>query len=92
MIVRIATEAQYRLPDEDSDRLNDLDNEAVAAVDAGDEERFNEVFASMLELIRSDGTLLGDDELEESDVILPPPDLSFTEAHLEFSGDGLIPD
>ena len=35
---------------------------------------------------------IGEDELEESDVILPPPDLSFSEAHLEFSGDGLIPD
>ena len=92
MIVRIATEAQYRLPDESADRLNDLDNEAVAAVDAGDEERFNEVFASMLELVRSEGTLLGDDELEESDVILPPPDLTFEEAGDQFTGDGLIPD
>jgi hypothetical protein len=92
VIVRIATEAQYRLPDSDADRLNDLDNEVVAAVDAGDEERFHEVFASMLELVRSDGTPLGDDELEESDVILPPPDLSFEEAGHQFTGDGLIPD
>ena len=92
MIVRISTEGQYRLPDEDADRLNDLDNEVVAAVDAGDEERFQEVFASMLELVRSDGTPLGDDELEESDVILPPPDLTFDEAGVQFTGDGLIPD
>ena len=92
MIVRIATEGQYRLPDGDADRLNDLDNEAVAAVEAGDEERFAEVFASMLELVRSDGSPLADDELEESDVILPPPDTTFAEAGEQFTGDGLIPD
>jgi hypothetical protein len=92
VIVRIATEDQYRLPDEDAARLNELDNEAVAAVDADDEDRFHEVFESMLELVRRDGRRLGDDEIEESDVIIPPPDLSFVEAQAEFTGDGLIPD
>ncbi len=92
MIVRIATEDQYRLPDEDAARLNELDNEAVAAVVADDEDRFHEIFESMLELVRRHGHRLGDDEIEESDVIIPPPDLSFVEAQAEFTGDGLIPD
>ena len=92
MIARIATEGQYRLPDEAAARLNDLDNAAVAAVEAGDEDRFHEVFEQMLLLVRSDGHKLDDDELEESDVILPPPDLSFAEAGHGFTGEGLIPD
>ena len=92
MIVRIATESQYRLPDEDAERLNALDNDAVAAVEAGDEDRFHEVFEQMLELVRRAGEPLGEDELEESHVILPPPDLSFVEAAAEFTGEGLIPD
>ena len=92
MIVRISTEDQYRLPDDDAARLNELDNEAVAAVEAGDEDRFHEVFEEMIALVRRDGHRLEDNELEESDVILPPPDLSFTEAAHEFTGDGLIPD
>jgi hypothetical protein len=92
VIVRISTEDQYRLPDGDAERLNELDNEAVAAVEAGDEDRFHEVFEAMLQLVRNDGHKLDEDELEESDVILPPPDLSFTEAGHEFTGDGLIPD
>ena len=92
MIVRIATEDQYRLPDGDAERLNALDNEAVAAVDADDEDKFHEIFESMLDLVRTHGHKLGEDELEESDVIMPPPDLSFTEAHHEFNGEGLIPD
>jgi hypothetical protein len=92
VIVRIATDSQYRLPDEDAARLNDLDNEAVKAVDAGDEDRFHELFEEMLQLVRRDGEPVPEDELVESDVIIPPPDLTFTEAQQEFVGDGLIPD
>jgi hypothetical protein len=92
VIVRIATEDQYRLPDEDAARLNELDNQAVAAVEAGDEARFHGLFEEMLALVRRDGHKLEDDDLEESDVIIPPPDLSFDEALHEFSGEGLIPD
>jgi hypothetical protein len=92
VIVRIATESQYRLPEDDAEALNELDNDAVAAVEAGDEDRFHEVFEQMLDLVRRAGTPLGDDELEESDVILPPPDISFVEAAAEFTGEGLIPD
>jgi hypothetical protein len=92
VIVRIATEGQYRLPDDAAERLNELDNDAVAAVEAGDEDRFHATFESMLELVRREGQPVGDEDLEESDVILPPPDLSFVEAGQNFSGEGLIPD
>jgi hypothetical protein len=46
----------------------------------------------MLELVEAGGERLPDDELVESDVILPPRDISFEEAKTEFSGEGLIPD
>ena len=92
MIVRISGEGQFKLPDGDADRLNGLDNEAVAAVEAGDEAKFHELFGQMLELVASDGEAVADDELVESDVILPPRDVSFEEAAGEFTGDGLIPD
>ena len=92
MIVRISTENQYVFPDDQADRLNDLDNAVVAAVAADDEDRFHEAFEELLSLVRAEGTPLGTEELEESDVILPPPDTSFVEASSEFTGDGLIPD
>jgi len=92
VIVRIAGEDQYRLPDGDAERLNELDNQAVAAVEAGDEAKFQELWAQMLALVESDGEALADDELEESDVILPPRDVTFAEAQGEFTGEGLIPD
>ena len=92
MIVRIANEGQYRLPDEDAAKLNELDNEAVAAVEAGDEARFHELFNQMIALVESGGDPVPDDELVESQVIVPPRDLSFEEAKGEFTGEGLIPD
>lgn len=92
MIVRIAGEGQYRLPDADAQRLNELDNQAVAAAKGGDEERFLGLFGDMLRLVERDGEELGSDELLESDVILPPRDTTFEEARHDFSGEGLIPD
>ena len=92
MIVRISGEGQYRLPDSDAERLNELDNRAVAAVERDDETGFGELWAQMLALVEADGEEIGDDELLPSDVILPPRDSSFAEAAGEFTGEGLIPD
>jgi hypothetical protein len=92
VIVRISGEGQFKLPDGDADRLNELDNEAVSAVEAGDEDKFHQLFDQMLELVANDGEAVNDNELVESDVILPPRDVSFEEAAGEFTGDGLIPD
>ena len=92
MIVRISGEGQFTLPDEDAERLNELDNQVVSAVEQGDEGRFRELFEQMLALVARDGEPVPDDELVESDVIVPPRDMGFDEAQAEFSGDGLIPD
>lgn len=85
-------EGQYRLPEEIHERVNELDNAVVAAVEKDDEDGFHAAFEEMLDVIRSEGEHLGDDELETSDVIVPPPDTSMAEAAADFSGDGLIPD
>jgi hypothetical protein len=45
----------------------------------------------MLELVGRDGERIADDELVESDVILPPRDVTFEEAREEFTGEGLLP-
>ena len=92
MIVRISGEAQYRLDDSHHERLNDLDDAVVAAVDAGDAEAYAERFEALLDYVRAEGSELAADDLEGSDFILPPSDLSFEEAGTEFNGDGLIPD
>ena len=92
MIVRIANEGQYRLDDAHHARLDELDDAVVSAVDAGDEAGFERTFGELLEFVRSEGEAVADDDLDASDYILPPADLSFAEAGQEFSGEGLIPD
>jgi hypothetical protein len=92
MIVRVFTEGQYRVPDENRERLNELDNEVVTVCTNGDEQHFREAYDRLLEFVRSAGEPLADDELEGSDLMLPPPDITFEEAQSEFTGEGLIPD
>ncbi len=92
MIVRIMGEGQYRLPEAVHGRVNELDNAVVAAVDKDDEDAFHGAFEELLDVIRTEGEHLGDDELEASDVIVPPADTSMAEASSDFSGDGLILD
>jgi hypothetical protein len=90
VIVRVAGEGQYQLPDGVADELNRLDNQAVEAVEAGDEEAFSTIWHGMLDVVQH-GQRIDDDELRESDVILPPRGISFAEAKGEFSDEGLVP-
>ena len=92
MIVRISGENQYRLSDADAEQLNQLEKAVVQVVEGGQKDGFDTAFRTLLEYVRTHGTPLGSDELEASNVILPPPDLSFEEAGREFSGEGLIPE
>jgi hypothetical protein len=91
MIVRIATEGQYELVESDAEVLGELDNHAVAACEAGEEEEFSGAFKELIEFVRKNGRPVPEDRLEPSDVIVPPPDVTFDEAKAEFTGEGLIP-
>jgi hypothetical protein len=91
VIVRIATEGQYEMTEDDVKGLNELDNKAVSACEAGDEQHFHDAFAQLLDFVRSNGHAVPEDLLAPSDLILPPPDVSLEEAQAEFSGEGLIP-
>jgi len=95
MIVRIFSEGQYRIDDDAHEQVHaqvhELDNECVTAVEAGDAERFHACYEQLLDLIRSKGEKLADDELTGSDVMLPPADISLDEARETFSGEGLLP-
>ncbi|HEU0250312.1 MAG TPA: hypothetical protein VFR48_06270 [Solirubrobacteraceae bacterium] len=92
MIVRISGEDQFRIDESLHPRLNELDATLVQAVEAGDEEAFKPAFTALLDFVRANGTVVGDDEIETSDLILPPDDITFAEASQEFTGEGLIPD
>ena len=91
MIVRIATEGQYELLGGDEETLPELDNQAVSACAARDEQQFHNAFARLLDFVRTNGQPVPEDRLAPSDVILPPPDTSLEDARGEFTGEGLIP-
>jgi hypothetical protein len=91
MIVRILTEGQYDLPGAHIDELNQIDNELVDAVEREDRERFEPLLKKMLDLVRDKGTPVPVDELVESDLVLPEPDITLEEAEELFTGEGLLP-
>jgi PspA-Associated protein len=92
VIVRIFSDGQYRIPTEVEERLHELDSKTVEAIDAGDEPAFTESYGALVELIHASGERLADDELEPSDLMLPPADITLAEAREEFTGEGLIPE
>jgi hypothetical protein len=92
MIVRLLTEGQYEVSDEVRDRLNELDNTALEALDRDDEAELDARLDQMWKLVQTEGTRLADEDLRPSDVVIPPADLTLEETRQLFSGDGLIPD
>ena len=91
MIVRISSEGQYNLPGSFIDRLNEIDNALVEAVEVEDQAAFETLLKQMLDLVRENGEPVPVDELVESDLILPEPDLTLLEAEELFVGEGLLP-
>jgi len=80
MIVRIATEGQYELRGQALDELDSADDALLDAIEAGDETAFARELTRVLEIVRTRGRRLADDELKESDLVLPPPDTTLEEA------------
>ena len=91
MIVRILTEGQFNLPGAHIDELNEIDNQIVEVVENEDREGFERLLKKMLDLVREKGTPVPVDELVESDLVLPEPDLTLEEAEKTFTGEGLLP-
>ena len=91
MIVRILTEGQYNLPGAHVDELNDIDNQLVEVVETKDQEGFDRLLQQMLALVREKGSALSVDELVESDLVLPEPDITLEEGEQLFTGEGMLP-
>lgn len=92
MIARLMGDGQYEIDEALCTRLNELDDKAVAALEANDEEQLDGFLDQMAELVRSEGTRLADDDLSASEIVIPPSDLTLEETRQLFSDDGLVPD
>ena len=91
MIVRILAEGQYDVADAALDQLNQLDAGVASAIEAGDEAAFRTALAALLDGVRTVGAPHAEDDLAESDLILPPADASMDEVREMLADDGLIP-
>jgi hypothetical protein len=91
MIVRIMGEGQFEVPDSLVDRLNELDNEVLAALERGDEKQFRIDLGALLGAVRGGGTPVPHDVLVPSDATLPFEEATVDEVRALLHDDGLIP-
>lgn len=92
MIIRILGEGQYEIPQEAMDALNALDDSLTAAIDSDDEQAFQTGLTQLLAGIREKGSVLADDYLGPSDLVLPGSDATVEEVKHLLTDEGLIPD
>ncbi len=90
MIVRILGEGQFRLDDDQVNKVNKIDNQIVDHVQKGNKVEFLQDLANLISTIKGLGEPVDPVEIIPSDIIIPPGDLSLEEARKVFCGDGLI--
>ena len=91
MIVRILGEGQYRIHDEIAARLEELDAQLDAAVEANDDTAFKAALGASVELVRSDGTPVPADSIVTAEIILPSEDADVAEV-LQLLAEGKLAD
>ena len=92
MIVRLMGEGQYRVDDGLREQLNELDDLAGAALEAGDEPELDARLDQIFALVQREGERLSDDDLSPSDAIVPPSDMTLEETRQLMTAEGFIPD
>jgi hypothetical protein len=92
MIIRIMGEGQYNVRSSLFDTLNKIDNTIVDSVQKGDEKGYRKNLEKLIGTIKSKGVVLDDEELVESDIIVPPADMTLKEAREVFTGTGIFKD
>jgi hypothetical protein len=93
VIIRILNEGQWHLDDNAVRGLNSFDDAVEQAVAAGNQDQLTKALHTLLDRIRTTGTRVPDEELEDSDLILPAADSTLEEVQqlLSESEEGLIP-
>ncbi|TAJ43266.1 PspA-associated protein PspAA [Methanofollis fontis] len=90
MIIRIIGDGQYHVDSALVDSLNVIDNKIVEFVQNGDEQEYQANLAALIDTIKQHGQVVDDRELIESDIIVPPADMTLNEAREVFSGTGIF--
>jgi hypothetical protein len=91
MIIRILGEGQWDVSEEQLDELNSLDARVESAVDSGNEAALADALAALLDKVRSTGAPVADDQIVNSELVLPFADSSLDDVRELLNDDGLIP-
>ncbi len=90
MIIRVMGEGQYRVDSGLFDTLNQIDNRIVEHVQQQDVQGFRSSLTDLIGCVQREGQRIADTELVESDIIVPPADMTLAEARDVFKGTGLF--
>jgi hypothetical protein len=91
VIVRIMTEDQYRLADEQLPEVQRLDDDLEKAVDSGDDESFRAALGQLIAFVRAHGEAVAMEEVVPSDLMIPAPDMSLAEAKSRLHPEPAVP-
>jgi hypothetical protein len=91
VIIRIMGEGQWRVDDATVEQLNELDAAVETAVEGGDDAAFASALSDLLSAVRERGTPVPDEELVDSDLVLPPADATTDDVRHLLTDEGLIP-
>jgi hypothetical protein len=83
-------EGQYRAPEALCDELNQIDNRIVDLVEEGKADGFRKKLSKLIFEIKEKGEAIEAEEILQSDIIVPPWDLSLEEAKAVFKGSGIF--
>lgn len=92
MIIRIMGQGQFIVPSGIFDDLNTIDNRIVEHVAKGNEVELKKDLSNLISMIKHSGKPVRDEDIMESDIIVPPEDLTLEEAKDVFSGQGIFED
>jgi hypothetical protein len=90
MIVRILGEGQFKVDDEASAVLDQLDSDLEAAIERGDEPAFSATLSTLLAHVREHGESVPPEHIGPSEVILPHEGSSMDEVRKMLADEGLI--
>jgi len=80
MIIRILTQGQYKIEGNALLELDSMDNALLDAVAAGAQQQFAANLNKVVGFVQRNGIKIPDEELVESDLIIPAPDTTLQEA------------
>lgn len=95
MIIRVLGEGQWRVDKAAFKSLSELDDRVSQAVADHDQDALTSALTDLVERVTCHGDPLDDDEIVESDLILPDPAATIDDVEallVEGDFDGLIPD